>query len=98
MAEIWQPVIVVYPAYFKGNNDMELSVSIVETYSGSYTCVDNGQVCGCPGDGEGDYDWLSDCLIDNLASQSECSDNDMTNPHVSAIRGVEFWDDDAKVS
>ncbi|GMH54642.1 hypothetical protein TrST_g12205 [Triparma strigata] len=96
MAEIWQPVIVIYPAYFKGNNDMELSVSIVETYSGSYTCVDNGQACGCPGDGEGDYDWLSDCLIDNLASQSECSDNDMTNPHVSAVRGVEFWDDDAK--
>ena len=66
MENIYSPPFFAYPKYVKlggGGNDGELKLAIMDTYSDGYSCVDEGQYCGCPGEGESEYEHFSECII-----------------------------------
>ena len=96
MSRMYRPPILSYPLYVKtggGGKDLELKIQFSDT-TGDGSCVDDNYLCGCPGDGEGEYESYSDCIVTYLG-ESACSDGDMTDPHMSMIRGAKFFSSDS---
>ena len=93
MAQISAPVLRSYPKYLKakgGGGDAELKMGIVDEY---FDCTSDWADENCD-ENYSAYDQWSDAIMNAFAGYP-CTDDGMTNAHISMIRGAEYWSGEA---